>query len=120
MVAGHGLYGLGGLITKSWLECESRRFTSAQAIHAAQFAIKCWPQHTYSDISPQHEQEHLLHNRSNRCYRNRAQIARSILGVGLTVAIATSEESSLLIRIATLSVSLSFLAKGRHLEPEVS
>ena len=91
-----------------------------QAIHTAQFAIKCWPQHTYSDISPHHEQKHLLHNRSNRRYRNRAQIARPILEVGLAVAIATSEESSLLMRIATLSVSLSLPAKGRHLEVEVS
>jgi hypothetical protein len=113
------LWPLAACITKSWLERELRCFTSA-GIHAAQFAIKCWPQHTYSDISPQHEQKHLLHNRSNRCYRNRAQIARPILEVGLTVAIATSEESSLLMRIATLSVSLSLLAKGGHLELEVS
>jgi len=76
-------------------------------MHAVQFAIKCWSQRTYPDISPQHEQKHLLHNRSNRCYRNRAQIARPVLEVGLTVAIAISEESSLVMRIATLSVSLS-------------
>ena len=75
-------------ITKSWLERELRCFTSARSIHAAQFAIKCWPQHTYSDISPQHEQKHLLHNRSNRCYRNRAQIARTILGIGFASAAA--------------------------------
>jgi hypothetical protein len=88
--------------------------------YAAQFAIKCWPQHNHSDISPNHEQEHLLHNRSNRCYRDRAQIAGPILEVNLTVAIATSEESSLPKRSATLSVSVSFLTKGRHLELEVS
>jgi hypothetical protein len=60
-----------------------------------------------------------LQVRSNRCYRNRAQIARPVLEVGLTVAIATSEESSLLMRIATLSVSLSLPAKSCHLELEV-
>jgi hypothetical protein len=72
MVAGDGLFMALACITKSWLERELRCFTSTSPIHAAQFAIKCWPQQTYSDISPQHEQEHLLHNRSNRCYRNRA------------------------------------------------
>jgi hypothetical protein len=69
---------------------------------------KCWPSHTHTDISLQREQKYLLRNRSNCRYRNRAQIARPVLEVGLTVAIATSEESSLPMRIATLSVSLSF------------
>jgi hypothetical protein len=82
-----------------------------QAIDAAQLH-KCWPPRTQSDISPQHEQKHLLHNRSNCRYRDRAQIARPVLGIGLAGAIATSEESSLLMRIATLSVSLSVPAKG--------
>lgn len=71
---------------------------------------KCWPPHTHSDISPQHEQKHLLHNRSNCRYRNRAQIAWPVLGVGPASAIATGEESSLLMRIATLRVSLSVKA----------
>ena len=98
------LWPLAACITKSWLEREFRCFTSA-SIHAAQFAIKCWPQHIYSDISLQHEQKHLLHNRSNRCYRNRAQIARPILETGFAGAIVTSEESSLLVRATTLGVS---------------
>ena len=72
-------------ITKSWFERELRCFTSA--VPARQFTIKCWPQQTYSDISPQHEQKHLLHHRSNRCYRNRAQIARTILGTGFASAV---------------------------------
>jgi hypothetical protein len=55
----------------------------------------CWPSHTHTDISLQHEQKYLLRNRSNCRYRNRAQIARPVLEVGLTVAIAASEESSL-------------------------
>ena len=46
-----------------------------------------------------------LQVRSNCRYRNRAQIARPVLEVGLTVAIATSEESSLLVRATTLGVS---------------
>jgi len=52
---------------------------------------KCWPPRTQSDISPQHEQKHLLHNRSNRRYRDRAQIARPILGSGLAGAIAVAD-----------------------------
>jgi hypothetical protein len=74
--------------------------------------IKCWPPNTPSDISPQHEQKHFLHNRSNCRYRNRAQIARPVLGIGLADAIATSEESSLLIGVATLRVSLSVPTKS--------
>ena len=89
MVAGHGLFmALAACVTKSWLERELRCFTSARPSTAAQFAIKCWPQHTHSDISPHHEQKHLLHNRSNRCYRNRAQIARIILRTGFASAAA--------------------------------
>jgi hypothetical protein len=53
---------------------------------------KCWPPRSCSDISPQHEQKHLLHNRSNCRYRNRTQIARPFLGVGPAGAIATGEE----------------------------
>jgi hypothetical protein len=45
---------------------------------------KCWPSHTHTDISLQREQEYLLHNRRNCRYRNRAQIARPVLEVGLT------------------------------------
>jgi hypothetical protein len=51
---------------------------------------KCWPPHSHSDINPQHEQKHLLHNRSNCRYRNRPQIARPFLGVGPAGAIATA------------------------------
>jgi hypothetical protein len=51
---------------------------------------KCWPPHSHSDINPQHEQKHLLHNRSNCRYRNRAQIARPFLGVGPGGVIATA------------------------------
>jgi hypothetical protein len=73
---------------------------------------KCWPPHSHSDISPQHEQKHLLHNRSNCRYRNRAQIARPLLGGGPAAAIATGEKSSLLTPIATFSVSLSAPTKS--------
>jgi hypothetical protein len=45
---------------------------------------KYWPSHTHTDISLQREQKYLLHNRSNCRYRNRAQIARPVLEVGLT------------------------------------
>jgi hypothetical protein len=51
---------------------------------------KCWPPLSHSDICPQHEQKHLLHNRSNCRYRNRAQIAWPVLGVGPAGAIATA------------------------------
>jgi hypothetical protein len=53
-----------------------------------------------------HEQKHLLHNWSNRCHRNRPQIARSVLESWPFGATATSEEPWLLVLMATLSVSL--------------
>src|SRR6266480_3776054 len=50
-----------------------------------------WPPHTHSDISPQHEQEHFLYNRSSCRYRNRPQTARPVLGVGLPPADVCAE-----------------------------
>jgi hypothetical protein len=60
------------------------RFRRTLSLH------KCWPPHSHSDISPQHEQKHLLHNRSNCRHRDRAQIAWPVLGVGPAGAIATA------------------------------
>ena len=75
------------------------RFQRTLSLH------KCWPPQSHSDISPQHEQKYLLHNRSNCRHRDRAQIAWPVLGVGPAGAIATGEESPLLMRIATASVA---------------
>jgi hypothetical protein len=44
----------------------SRKFLSAGPLSLD----KCWSRHIQSDNSPQHEQKHLLHNRSNCCYRD--------------------------------------------------
>ena len=50
--------------------------------------------------------------RGNCCYRNRAQIARPVLEVGLAGCRGQNEESSPLMLVATLGVSLSLLAKS--------
>jgi hypothetical protein len=56
---------------------------------------KSSPSRIHSDTSRRYEQKHLLHNWSNCRYRNRAQTARSILGIRLLVS-SCCPESSLL------------------------
>ena len=56
----------------------ARRIVKRESLHHV-IEDKCWPPYTQLDMSHEHEQKHLLHNRSNCRYRDCPQTPRIIL-----------------------------------------
>ena len=86
-----------------WCRRHQRYYCPRRSVYInAVTANSTWYQSRY-------EQKYLLHNWSNCCHRNRPQIARPVLESWPFGMTARSEDWSLLVRMATLSVHCQFL-----------